>query len=73
MTSLEKLWQSASINGDTLMHTKDDWQWRAVKSIRCLRWRFMMTGQSRFTPVRPPRDPKSTLIISLGVFYELVC
>jgi DnaJ family protein C protein 13 len=51
MTSLEQLYREGKIKGDTEMHTKDDWEWRALSSFRCLRWRFMMKGSSTLSPV----------------------
>eukprot|EP01050_Picozoa_sp_SAG11_P000200 SAG11_NODE_4_length_33019_cov_28.098909_27_plen_1292_part_00 len=68
MTALEQLWPEGSINGETLMHTKDDWQWRPLKSIRCLRWRFMMAGQSRFTPVEVALACVDIMLMLCGMF-----
>jgi DnaJ family protein C protein 13 len=68
MTSLEKLWPSGVISGGTLMHTKDDWQWKPLKTIRCLRWRFMMTGQSKFTPVEVAIACVDIMLMLCGMF-----
>jgi DnaJ family protein C protein 13 len=51
MTSLEKAYREGKIDGKTLMHTKENWEWKPLDSYRCLRWRFMMSGTSTLTAV----------------------
>ena len=51
ISTLDGLWKTGAIDGDTEVHTKHDWQWRPLSSLRVLRWRFMMRGTSNFSPV----------------------
>lgn len=51
MSALDALWSKGLISGETAFHTKDDWEWKPLKSFRCLRWRFMMSGSSNESPV----------------------
>eukprot|EP01052_Picozoa_sp_SAG31_P006403 SAG31_NODE_294_length_18242_cov_28.418949_15_plen_452_part_00 len=52
MTTLEKAYRDGKIDGKTLMHTKENWEWRPLESFRCLRWRFMMRGTSTLSAVQ---------------------
>ena len=68
LTALEQLWSAGHINGDTLVHTKDDWEWKSLASFRCLRWKFMMTGSSPETPVDVAAGCLDIMLMLVGMF-----
>ena len=68
LTALEQLWSSGHIKGDTLVHTKGDWEWVPLQSFRCLRWKFMMTGSSPETPVDVAASCLDIMLMLCGMF-----
>ena len=52
MTALDKLFGDKDIDGDTEVHTKDQFKWSKLSTYRCLRWRFLMTGTATLSPVQ---------------------
>ena len=68
LTVIDKLWAGKKIDGNTEMHTKEDWLWKPLKTYRVLRWRLMMSGVSNLSAVQVAESSLDIMLMLCGTF-----
>ena len=68
MTTLQEAVDSGMVNGETRVHTKEDWAWVKLKDVRPLRWRFLMVGSGSLTAVERAEYCVDILLMLCAMF-----